>query len=51
MTTQTLRAQTTAELDLELPIVLCVSLLGLTLSLALLPLLGPGFSTMLALAG
>jgi len=51
MTTQILRAQMTAESDLELPFVLCVSLLGLTLSLALLPLFGPGFPTLLTLAG
>jgi hypothetical protein len=50
MTIQMLRAQTATEFDLELPVVLCVSLAGLTLSLALLPLLGPGFAMVLALA-
>jgi len=51
MTTQILRAQTTAESDLELPFVLCISLLGLTLSLALLPLFGPELATLLAFVG
>jgi hypothetical protein len=51
MTIETVRASTTPEIDQQLTIVVCVSLLGLTLSLAALHLLGPGFAAALALAG
>ncbi len=51
MTVELLREQTARQIDPNLQVVLLVSLLGLTLTLALLPFLGSDFGTWLALAG
>ncbi len=51
MTIEIVRTSTTPEIDQQLTIVVCISLLGLTLSLAALHLLGPDFAAVLAFAG
>ena len=51
MTVEILRAQTASSIEPDLEITLLFSLLGLTLTLAVLPLLGSDFGTWLALAG
>jgi len=51
MTIQTISAQPAMDADLDGPATLFFSLLGLTVSFALLPLLGAEFATVLALVG
>jgi hypothetical protein len=51
MTIEIDRASTTPEIDQQFTVVVCISLLGLTLSLAALHLLGPNFAEALAFAG
>jgi hypothetical protein len=51
MTVEILRAQTPSRIDPNFEIALLFSLLGLTVTLALLPLLGSDFGTSLAMAG
>jgi len=50
-TIQTISARPAMDADIDGAATLLFSLLGLTVSLALLPLLGPEFATVLALAG
>ena len=51
MSVQLLRASAPTDTDRDFQITLLVSLLGLTVSLALLPLLGGELGPLLALAG
>jgi hypothetical protein len=51
MTIQTVCAQPTTDVGLDGAAMLFFSLLGLTVSFALLPLLGAEFATVLSLAG
>ena len=51
MTVELLRERTEARTDPSLQICILVSLLGLTLTFALFPLIGSNFGTWLALAG
>ncbi len=51
MTIELVREQTERRTEPNLAITVLVSLLGLTLTLALLPVLGSDFGTWLALAG
>jgi len=51
MSVELLRAQTSPRIDPNFEIVLLISLLGLTLTLAVLPFIGGDIGTSLALAG
>ncbi len=51
MTVELVREQTGARIDPSFQIAVLVSLLGLTVTLALVPLLGGDFGAWLALAG
>jgi hypothetical protein len=51
MTIQNISAQPVTDAELDGAVPLLFSLLGLTVSLALLPLLGAEFATVLSLAG
>ncbi len=51
MTTELLRTLAAIEIEPNFEVTLLISLLGLTLTLALLPFLGSDFGTWLALAG
>jgi len=51
MTVELLRAQTAPRVDPDLEITLLVSLLGLTVTLAVLPLMGVDLGAWLAIAG
>jgi hypothetical protein len=51
MTIQMAGTRATSSFDLEFQIVCCFSLLGLTLSLVLLPLFGTDIGTLLSYAG
>ena len=51
MTIELVRASMTPEIDQQFTVVVCFSLLGLTLSLAALHLLDPNFAAPLAFAG
>ncbi len=51
MSVEILREQTAGQIDPNLQVALLASLLGLTLTFALLPFLGSDFGTWLALAG
>jgi hypothetical protein len=51
MTVELVRTQPASRIDPNFTIALLFSLLGLTLTLALLPLIGTDFGTWLAIAG
>jgi hypothetical protein len=51
MTIELVRASMTPEIDQQFTVVVCFSLLGLTLSLAALHLLGPYFAAALVFGG